>query len=315
MPDASPPTPGPATEPKETGPGSQDPVGSVASRPRGGRLGAYVRLLRPGNALMAALGGATGLVLVGGRLGDLDLVLAATLPPLLIAAFGNVVNDLRDLELDRKAHPDRPLPSGQVRRLEAWALAGLLLLTGLAWTQDAGFPAFALAGLNALLLGLYEARLKAAGLPGNVLVGLLVGSTFVYGGVVATGAFPREPMLLLLAAVAALTNVARELLKDVEDQDADRGHRRTFPLRFGPGLARLLALGLLNAAILATLAAFLHTPSGWWMPWLIVLALADALFLVGGCWAWVDAGTAQRLLKLAMLVALAAFLSGPALGA
>lgn len=276
-----------------------------------GRLGAYVQLLRPGNAAMAALGGATGLVLAGGDLGELDLVAAATLPPLFIAAFGNVVNDLRDVGLDRQAHPDRPLPSGRVRRLEAWTLAGLLLLAGLAWTQDAGFPAFALAGLNALLLGVYEARLKAAGLPGNLLVGLLVGSTFVYGGVVATGGLPREPMLALLAGVAALSNVGRELLKDVEDQEADRGHRRTFPLRFGPGAARLLALGLVNAAVLATLAAFVNVPAGWWMPWLIVLALADALFLVGACLAWMDVGTAQRLLKLAMLVALGAFLAGP----
>jgi geranylgeranylglycerol-phosphate geranylgeranyltransferase len=286
----------------------------MVRRPRGGKVLAYIQLMRPGNALLAAAGGATGLAIAGGPLRDVDLLLAATLPPLLIAAYGNVVNDLRDLELDRAAHPARPLPSGRVRRLEAWLLAGLLLLTGLAWTQAGGFAALALAFLNALLLGVYEARLKAAGLSGNVLVGILVGSTFLYGGIVATGGLPRVPMLALLAGVATLANVARELLKDVEDLDADRGHRRTFPLRFGAGPARLLALAVLNGAVLATLAAFVHPPAGWWMPWLIVLALADALFLVGGCWAWVDVGTAQRLLKLAMLVALGAFLSGPALG-
>lgn len=319
--DAVEPSPAP-TQPAETAATAQvAPVGGPADAAtsarsavrKGSRLRAYLQLMRPGNAVMAAAGGATGLVLAGGST-DLDLVLAATLPPLLIAAFGNVINDLRDLDLDREAHPERPLPSGRVRRFDSWVFAGLLLLAGLAWTQGGGFPAFALAALNALLLGVYEARLKVAGLPGNLLVGLLVGSTFLYGGVVATGGFPRVPMLLLLALVATLTNVAREILKDVEDIQADRGHRRTFPLQFGPGRARLLALAVVNAAVLGTIVAFVHTPTGWWLPWLILLALADAIFLVGACLAWMDVGTAQRLLKLAMLVALAAFLSGPAFG-
>lgn len=279
----------------------------------GSRLRAYVQLTRPGNAVMAAAGGATGLVLAGGS-GNADLVLAATLPPFFLSGFGNVVNDLRDLELDRSAHPERPLPSGQVRRLEVWFLAALLLVTGLAWTEAGGWPAFAFAGLNALLLGVYETRLKSTGLPGNALVALLVGSTFLYGGVVATGRVPEVPMLLLLAAMATLTNLARELLKDVEDLDGDRGHRNTFPMRFGPGRTRLLALLLVNLAIVASVLAFVRNPVDWWMPWLIVLALADAVFLVGACLSWMDVATAQRLLKLAMLIALGAFLSGPALG-
>lgn len=284
-----------------------------AARPRA-RLRGYLQLIRPGNAVMAAAGGATGLILAGGST-ELDLVLAATLPPLLLSGFGNVVNDLRDLELDRGAHPQRPLPAGRVRRTEAWVLAALLLVTGLAWTEAGGFAAFAFAGLNALLLGVYEARLKATGLPGNVLIALLVGSTFVYGGVVATGRLPTEPMLLLLAGMATLTNLARELLKDVEDLAADRGHRQTFPMRFGPGPTRLLALALVNVALLASVLAFVRNPTDWWLPWLIVLALADSAFLIGACWAWVDVGTAQRLLKLAMLIALGAFLSGATVGA
>lgn len=310
--DTAPAAPQPASGPTETDerrPGSPGPVDARAPT-GGGRLLGYVELLRPGNAAMAAAGGAAGFILADGA-GPADLWLAATLPPFLIAAFGNVVNDLRDMQLDRAAHPRRPLPSGRVRRREAWLLAALLLLGGLAWTQDAGFGAFALAGLNALLLGVYEARLKAAGLPGNVLVGLLVGSTFLYGGLVATGGLPTGRMLLLLACLATLTTVARELLKDVEDLDADRGHRATFPLRFGPGLTRLLALGLVNAAVLATLLAFLRPPGGWWLPWLVPLGLADAVFVLGACWAWMDVGAAQRMLKLAMAIALAAFLAGP----
>lgn len=288
-----------------------DPVARSGSE---SRLRGYVHLVRPGNAVMAAVGGVTGFILAGGA-GAWPLWLAATLPPLLIAAFGNVLNDVRDIELDRKAHPERPLPSGALRRGQAVALAVALLVAGVATAWPGGWLALLVAAGNAALLGLYEARLKSAGLSGNVLVGLLVGSTFAYGGVVAAGAWPVAPMLWLLAGVAALTNVAREVLKDIEDQDADRGHRRTFPLRAGPGLARLLALGLVNAAVLGTLVAFVKPPSGWWPWWLLLLGLANAMFLVAASLAWLDVAKAQRLLKLAMLVALAAFLSGPVLGA
>ncbi|MEK6976526.1 MAG: UbiA family prenyltransferase [Candidatus Thermoplasmatota archaeon] len=278
-----------------------------------GRLRASLDLVRPGNAAMAAAAGATGFVLAGGVVSP-ALVVAATLPPFLVAAFGNAINDLSDAELDRSAHPNRPLPSGRLGRRAAWVLASLALAAALATALPGGWPAVAFAGANALLLVAYEARLKATGLPGNILVAVLVGSTFLYGGIVATGQAPAAPMLLLLAAMASLTNLARELLKDVEDVDADRGHRDTLPLRVGQGQTRLLAFALVNLALVTSVVAFVRTPAGWWTPWLILLAAADAVFLLGACLAWVNVGLAQRLLKLAMMVALLAFLSGASAG-
>lgn len=268
-------------------------------------------LLRPGNAAMAALGGATGYVLVGGA-GPTALA-AAALPPLLVAGFGNVLNDVADADLDRQAHPDRPLPSGTVSRRTALVLAGILLVAGLAVATLGGWKALALACANAALLGLYEWRWKARGLPGNAVVAFLVGSTFLYGGLAALGGVPLVPMLWLLAGMAVLSNLARELLKDIEDREADAGHRATFPLRHGAGKAALLAFLAVNVAVLASVFAFLHAPASWWRPWLALLALADVAFLVGACLAWLDVGVAQRTLKGAMLVALLAFLLGAGL--
>ena len=82
-----------------------------------------VALTRPGNAAMAALGGATGYVLAGGPPTPL-LWAAALVPPALVAAFGNVYNDVRDAALDAAAHPERPLPRGVVQRRTAIGWAG-----------------------------------------------------------------------------------------------------------------------------------------------------------------------------------------------
>lgn len=271
-----------------------------------------IELMRLGNGLMAALGTLVGLVVA--RTGPLPLHtwVAAPAAALLLASFGNVLNDLRDAGLDAKAHPERPLPSGRIRAADARLWAFVLLAFGL-WEAylAAGTATVAFALVNALALAGYEAWFKRAGLPGNVLVALLVASTFAFGAV-AAGTDPREwGVLWLLMAMAFLANVAREVLKDVEDQDADRGERTTLPLQVGPGLTRLLAFFLVNAAVVLSVLAFLNPPDGWWLPWLAVLAVADLAFVVASSLPWLHVGQAQRLLKIAMLLALLAFLAGP----
>ncbi|MFA5944531.1 MAG: geranylgeranylglycerol-phosphate geranylgeranyltransferase [Candidatus Thermoplasmatota archaeon] len=272
-------------------------------------------LMRPGNGLMAAFGALVGLVVA--RSGPLPLHswIAAPLAAFLLAGFGNVLNDVRDANIDAKAHPERPLPSGRIRAADAKSWAFILLALGLYEAYvAAGLPTLAFAVVNALALAGYELWFKRAGLPGNVVVALLVASTFAFGAV-ATGTEAQGwGLLWLLIAMAFLANVARELLKDVEDQDADRGERTSLPLQAGPGAVRILAFFLVNAAVLLSILAFLQSPIAWWQPWLGILALADLLFVVASCLAWMHVGQSQRLLKLAMLLALVAFLLGPLLG-
>ncbi len=268
--------------------------------------------MRLGNCFMAAVGTLVGLVVA--RAGPLPLAtwIAAPVAAFLVAGFGNVLNDLRDARLDAKAHPTRPLPAGRISVNDARLWAFVLVAFGL-WEayMAAGMATLAFAIANALALAGYEAWFKRAGLPGNVVIALLVASTFAFGAV-ATGTEVRDwGLLWLLMAMAFLANVARELLKDVEDVDADRGERRTLPVQAGPGPTRILAFFLVNAAVLLSILAFLESPADLWRPWLIVLALADGVLVVASSLAWMHVGQAQRLLKLGMLLALAAFLAGP----
>jgi geranylgeranylglycerol-phosphate geranylgeranyltransferase len=279
---------------------------------RGGRWRARLEMMRPSNCLMAALGTLAGLAVALDGAPTLGTAAAAGAAAFLVAASGNVLNDLRDATLDARAHPGRPLPSGRLRRADAAASAALLaaLGAGAAWLAG-GLPTLAFALANLLALAAYEAWLKRVGLPGNVLVALLVASTFAFGAVAAGVPPAGWGALWLLMALAFLANVAREVLKDVEDLDADRGERTTLPLQAGPGAARILAFALANAAVLLSIVAFVDRPAGWWPPWLGLLAASDAAFVAAASLSWIDVGRAQRLLKAAMLLALAAFLAGP----
>ncbi len=272
---------------------------------------ARFQLLRPANALMAAAGTLTGILLAHGSNADaavpLRVWLAAPAAAIAIAAHGNVINDRHDVGLDRKAHPTRPLPSGRVTDDEARALAWFLLIAGAACAAYAGFAPFLLAGGNLAILHLYEARLKARGLPGNTAIAYLVASTFLFGAA-ATGRQPSEwGFVWLLAAMAFLVNVARELLKDLEDRDADRGHRVTLPMRVEPVIVRLVAFGLVALAVALSLGAIVRRPAAWSIAWLGLLAPADGLLLLGAMAARRSVPFAQRMLKAGMAVALVAF--------
>lgn len=274
------------------------------------RARARLSILRPGNAAMAAAGTLAGTLVAmdpsGARPGLLALV-AAPLSAAAIAAFGNVLNDRNDAEIDRVAHPRRPIPSGRVTNDEATALLWFLLAGGLALAALAGLVLLVMAAASATLLALYERRLKARGLAGNAAVAWLVAVTFLYGAAV-TGAAPAEwGLAWLLAGMAFLVNLARELLKDLQDKDADSGHRVTVAHTWSAPYVRLLAFYLVAAAVALSLLALWRHPPAWNKAWLGLLAPADGILLVGAMAAPRNVAYAQRLLKAGMLVALVAF--------
>ena len=276
---------------------------------------ARLQLMRPGNALMAAAGALTGYVLVAPVGTDLDAKdflgelgwFPAALATALITAFGNVLNDITDLEVDRKAHPERPLPSGTLLPQEAMLFAGLLLALGL-WEAfvAAGVATFLFAALNVLLLVGYERWWKRHGLPGNLTVGWLVGSAFLFGALATDKPLADWDLAILLAGMAMLSTVARELLKDLQDVDADRTQRTTFPMQAGASATRLCAAIFVAAAV--GLSALAFDASAVSLP---ILLAADLAFVVSVVAAWRDPKRAQSGLKLTMVLALVAFLAGP----
>ena len=290
---------------------------------------ALLELTRPLNCLIAAAGAATGM-LMAGLVADIRVeAWAAPVSAMLVAAFGNVLNDLRDAAVDRVAHPGRPIPSGRVKPRLANLLAGWLLGMAMAAAWVAGGVATLLvAGATCGLLVAYEARLKARGLAGNVVVALATALTFPFGWLAVTGSWPnvpREPLAAvydLEAAVVAIAvmafgaNLARELAKDAEDVLGDAGHRRTLPMHH-PRVAGAIAAAAAGVGVLASVglaplfftAVAANDGPALGAPALVVAAVAvlaaDVLVVAGGTTATSRPRLAKRLLKAGMLLALA----------
>lgn len=216
---------------------------------------ATLELSKPLNCLFTGVAVLMGAVVTFGRLDLSGLVLLSAFgAAALVAAGGNTINDYFDRETDKINRPNRPIPSGRITPSGALIISLAFFALGISLTVFLNLYCVMLAGLNSLILVLYAARLKRVGLPGNLAIGYLVGSTFLFGGLATiylrTG--PIIPIqLLVLVLMVAFSTVGRELIKAIEDMPGDRKLRfRTFPLRHGTDKAAALAIGFIGAAII-----------------------------------------------------------------
>jgi len=284
---------------------------------------ALLRLTRPANAMVAGAGALVGAALVSPTLALGRWALLGALASIAFAAAGNVRNDITDVEVDRLAHPERPLVKGTVSARAARFLAIILYIVALESAALVSLPALLLVVLALPLMELYERGLKREGLPGNVTIGALTAAPFLMGALAAardaadatwSTLWPAEvarPVLVAVALLAALATVGREILKDIEDREGDAraGARRTLPMRIGTLGAAVVAAGFLVAAVLLSpLPWRLETVLAW--PYLPGVAVADACFLAAAATGARRPGMAQRLAKLGMIAALAALLVG-----
>jgi geranylgeranylglycerol-phosphate geranylgeranyltransferase len=274
-----------------------------------------LRIIRVGNTVVSFAGTVVGgLDIAGiGRLGSASvwvaLLLAAGSTACATAA-GNVLNDLRDLESDRRNHPDRPLVTGELTRGGARALlaglfvASLLLILPVVTAHWLLLPIWG-AAVGAILL--YEFRLKAGGLSGNGLVAFLTAAVFLYGAAAVGSVWSVVPF----AFMAFFATLSREVIKDMEDAEGDID-RRTFPRVHGLAVSSTVArLSVAAAMVLSPypLLTGFSPLSAAGIMYLALVAAADALFVVSVLWLPQRLHREQSYSKGAMTVALLAFLA------
>lgn len=285
-----------------------------AARPSAPVLPA-LRLVRAGNVAVAFVGTVVGgLVARGTGIGlpvAFWILLAfAAGSTAFVTAGGNVLNDLVDREGDRTNHPDRPLVTGAVSVPGAKALAVALFVAGIALAVPVVLVEPLVGGILAIAVGAlvaYEFRLKSRGFVGNHVVALLTGLVFLYGASAA-----GNPLVVIpFAAMAYLSTLSREVIKDMEDLRGDVD-RSTLPKRRGLPFASAVARAAVGIAIgvsAVPLLWFVSPLSVVGIMYLALVAASDAMFVVSVRTLPDRLHRAQTMSKLAMTVALLAFLA------
>ena len=208
----------------------------------------YLALTRPGNMILTAVAVIAGAFIAAGpEIMDFQIEVAiCCLCSMMLVGGGNALNDYNDRETDKENHPERPIPSGSISADRAIVCAQALLALGLLillLALDNPMP-FAVAMAGIILLIAYENGLKAAGIIGNIVVGLMSGAVFLFAG----GAVDEPGATLWMFGLAVLATITREIVKDIQDLEGDTD-RRTLPSSIGIENSMMVAIVTLLIAI------------------------------------------------------------------
>lgn len=181
---------------------------------------AIARITRPHVAAQAALYTILGAYLgTGNVISQLPTVIAAALVVAVVVAFGFVINDDFDLELDLLTKPGRPLPAGLLSRADArrleFGLGGTAMLLAI-WLPP---PLFWIAAANLALTAAYSLALKRTVLLGNLAMAILNSSVILFGGFAAG---TLSALSWIVAAMSFLYTIAQEVIYTVDDIEGDR---------------------------------------------------------------------------------------------
>ncbi len=171
------------------------------------------------------------------------------LATLFIAAAGNVINDIYDIETDLVNKPSKVLVGKNISEKVALNLFIVLNILGvslgfyLANTIDkSGFSAVFV--IISALLYIYASYLKQTLLIGNIVISALVAMSIIIVGLFdllpAITAQNQQTQLTIFkilldyALFAFIINLLREMVKDIEDIDGDyKAEMKTLPIIIG----------------------------------------------------------------------------------
>lgn len=182
------------------------------------------------------------------------------LSTLCIAAAGNIINDIYDVETDLVNRPAKVIIGKKISEKTAYTLFIILNVIGVLigfylshLVGRSGF--FAIFVIISAMLYIYASYLKQMVLLGNIVISILVGLSILIVGVFElmpaitdqnqTTQLTFFKILFDYALFAFLINLVREMIKDLEDIDGDyKSGMNTLPIAIGRERASKLAFGV-----------------------------------------------------------------------
>ena len=182
------------------------------------------------------------------------------LATICIAAAGNIINDIYDVEIDKINKPNKVIVGKSISEKTAFNLFIIINVIGVGLgfylskqIEENSFFGFFI--VTSALLYLYATFLKSILLVGNIVISLLVAFSLIIVGIFDL--FPSINFLnqeyhsfifrivLTYAFFAFYINLMREIIKDIEDVDGDiNGELNTLPIAIGRKRASYLVFGM-----------------------------------------------------------------------
>lgn len=212
-------------------------------------------------------------------LGTLDLKIIPLIffSMAFITSAGFSINDYFDRESDAVIKPKRPIPSGALSLKQVVAVSGFLFALGLILAALINWLSFVILLIDSFLLILYSALVKRkSGFAANILVGLLVGTAFIYGEATV---FQTVSLVSLSLYPICFGTIGGNVLRDILSLDGDsKVGYPTLPKKMGVrNSMRVAAFFFVVTAVLAPLPFFFHFFGAYYL-FLILLWSAILLY-------------------------------------
>lgn len=276
------------------------------------KIRGVIQIFRPELPLAAGMCVVLGELLALGAIPPFQTLALGFICGFFLSGSALITNDYFDLEVDRINAPQRPMPAGLLSPPEGMALGLGAALIGLAAAWALGMAALAFSFVIWLLGFLYNWKLKAAGLWGNLIVSTSVAMTFVLGGMAVGQVW--NPTVWLFGLIAFFFDLAEEIAGDAMDAEGDRKRAsRSIAIMSGKQTALRVSGVLFILMVGLTLLPYLW---GWLgLLYLISISVADLFilfFTIRLLKSQTPAGgrSAMRGLYLSASLGLAAFLIG-----
>ncbi len=243
------------------------------------RLNAFLRLARVEHSIFLAIAVVIGELVVTENI-ELLPTLFGMLSVFFIGIASFTINDFLDYNTDKKnKRKDRPLVNGSVSMWAAIVSAKVGFPLGVLLSLFVNMECFVIAVIFSALAIAYSYYLKKLVLIGNLFIAFSMAVPLVYGSYIVSGDI--DMAIRLLASIAFLTGVGREIIKSVQDMKGDKASgRRTLPIAVGRTFSVYFAAYYVILAIVISPAPFLALPKflGDWLYMGPVIA-ADVMLL------------------------------------
>ncbi|MHC4660057.1 MAG: UbiA family prenyltransferase [Planctomycetota bacterium] len=191
------------------------------SSPDKSTLRAWLQLLRPPNLFTVPgdpLAGFFLASLAAPNPPELVAVLPCLGASLLIYVSGLLFNDYFDREIDMRERPERPIPSGRVNAKSVLVFAVIAMVSGIGISYVAGLHVFIVAVSLALLVLLYNIKLKHVPHAGPLNMALCRGISVLLGGAVVLY-YKSNSMFMTSVLITAYIYIVSEIAYTETSQD------------------------------------------------------------------------------------------------
>ncbi len=250
-------------------------------------------------------------IVATGALPQMTLALATMLTAIISLTSLTIINDYFDIEQDKTRKLKRPLTQEQITKESAIAFAAILFSISLALSYYFLNPVCtAIIIVNTIIVIVYSYYKEKSPL-GAIFLGYFNGSIIIFAGYSTS---PQNiaiiKLIVIFAALIALTSAARKIAHSIDSQDGIKYKRVTLATQYGDKTAAIASSSLVIIAIfLSILPATVHGQNH--QNYLYIIGIADTILAYSGLRLLINtkyAMESQRFIKISMVIIMISFL-------